>query len=396
MRKYAKGARDKKRTISKGREEEKDEEALKAEEDQKRQEEAESAKASFLIEEQAFQDKLKNEIDSFTLDDIDEIKGSCSRFESLLDEYFRMLPRARHIFGPKFEAEFQTAFDETVAKIRKQISVGKSTVRVMYEGFEKKRAQEETEKNQKTQKAVEAEHLFNANTLSSEIKLRSNALVQRCNSSTLKSLNDHQILELYRKVSFIDTEMREIFDKFTSFSQIASLCGSQKDTLLVEPKRLQDEALQARNNYAMELYGLVSSRDISEEKLKNSASLTIELTKFKGYESKHDIYTFKSEFEKLVQPRVQKTLWLHILKKNYLEGPALVLVDKLETIDETWKVLTTAYGNIKLLLQNKIGNLSKMECLDKIKGDEKIMVAIAKLINAMTELSTLAHKHSLE
>ena len=93
---------------------------------------------------------------------------------------------------------------------------------------------------------------------------------------------------------------------------------------------------------------------------------------------------------------MQKTLWLHILKNNYLEGPALVLVDKLETIDEAWKVLTNAYGNIKLLLQNKIGSLSKMECLDKIKGDEKIMVAIAKIINAMTELSTLAQQHSLE
>ena len=74
--------------------------------------------------------------------------------------------------------------------------------------------------------------------------------------------------------------------------------------------------------------------------------ITIELSKFKGYESKHDIYTFKSEFEKLVQPRVQKTLWLHVLKNNYLEGPALVLVDKLETIDEAWKILTWAKTQI--------------------------------------------------
>ena len=396
VRKYTKDARERKRTISKGREVEIDEEALKAEEEKKREEEAESVKASFLIEEKAFQDKLNNEIDSFTLVDIDEIKGSCSRFESLLDEYFKMLPKARHIFGLKFEADFQTKFEGTVAKIRKQISDGKSTVRTLYDGFEKKRAQDETEKNQKAKQALDAEHLFNAKTLSSEIKLRSNALVLRCDCSNLKSLSDHQILELYRKVPFIDTELREIFDKFTAFSQAASLCGDQKDALLVEPKRLQDEALLARNNYYKELHGLVSSRDISEEKLKNSASLTIELSKFKGYESKHDIYTFKSEFEKLVQPRVQKTLWLHILKNNYLEGPALVLVDKLETIDEAWKVLTNAYGNIKLLLQNKIGSLSKMECLDKIKGDEKIMVAIAKIINAMTELSTLAQKHSLE
>ena len=87
-----------------------------------------------------------------------------------------MLPKARHIFGLKFQADFQTAFEGTAAKIRNQISVGKSTVRTLYDGFEKKRAQDETEKNQKAKQALDAEHLFNAKTLSSEIKLRSNAL----------------------------------------------------------------------------------------------------------------------------------------------------------------------------------------------------------------------------
>ena len=141
---------------------------------------------------------------------------------------------------------------------------------------------------------------------------------------------------------------------------------------------------------------MVSVRDISEEKLKNSSGLTIELAKFKGYESKLDIFSFKTKFEKLIQPQKQKRYWLDLLKNNYLTGPALVLVEKSETIEDVWTKLTSAYGNVKLLLQNKISNLDKLENLDKVKGDEKIGIAIAKIINMMTELGDLAEKHHLE
>ena len=57
--------------------------------------------------------------------------------------------------------------------------------------------------------------------------------------------------------------------------------------------------------------------------------------------------------------------------------------------------MTTAYGNMKLLLQKKISNLDKIDNLDKIKGDEKLGNAISKIINTMTELSTLAQKYNL-
>ena len=55
-----------------------------------------------------------------------------------------------------------------------------------------------------------------------------------------------------------------------------------------------------------------------------------------------------------------------------------------------------AYGNVRLLLQNKIDKLDDVECLHKIKGDEKLSVAIAKIMNMMIELSDLASKHNLE
>ena len=112
-----------------------------------------------------------------------------------------------------------------------------------------------------------------------------------------------------------DSELREIFEKITSFSKIASLCGEEKEKLLEKPIDDKNKALKARNDFAKSLHSIFTERDISEEKLKNASGLKIELPKFKGYESKTDIYSFKSEFEKLIQPTIQKQYWVDHLKK---------------------------------------------------------------------------------
>ena len=81
--------------------------------------------------------------------------------------------------------------------------------------------------------------------------------------------------------------------------------------------------------FVTKLNDIITERDISEEKLKHASGLKIELPKFKGYESKTDIYSFKTEFEKSIQPTIQKRYRVDHLKKNYLGGPALMLVEKL-------------------------------------------------------------------
>ena len=134
--------------------------------------------------------------------------------------------------------------------------------------MEKNRVSEEASEKKLIQDAFVNEQLFNAQTLATEIELRSTALVRRCDSDNLKSMGDHQILERNKNLSFLDTELREIFNKFTAFSKVAALCGAKKDALLVEPGDHQDKALAARNSYAKELYTIITERDISEEKLK--------------------------------------------------------------------------------------------------------------------------------
>ena len=59
------------------------------------------------------------------------------------------------------------------------------------------------------------------------------------------------------------------------------------------------------------------------------------------------------------------------LKLNYLSEPALTLVMELDTIAEIWECLTKSYGNARVLLQNKLGELAKMGGLEKMEGEEK-------------------------
>ena len=137
-------------------------------------------------------------------------------------------------------------------------------------------------------------------------------------------------------------------------------------------------------------------RDISEKKLKNSAGLNIQLSKFKGYYSDMNVFIFRSEFKRSIEPNVQKVLWADYLKNNCLAGAAYNLVFSIENIDAIWEKLIEVYGNTQLLLQNKIGSLEKFSNLEKMKDDEKITFTISSILNVMADLSKLALEYDLE
>ena len=358
--------------------------------------ESEKLRSSLRIEEEFFRERLEAEILKFGMTEIIEIQENCSKFERLLEEYYRVVSRVKIGFDDDFEAEFGSKVNDTIASICDKIDAGRIKIRTLQAEIQKSAEEEKSRKEEEAQAAFLSEQKFQADAILTEIKNRCSTLTKKCDITTLRTLSDHQIFELQKNLNLLDCEAREILAKVTAFSQIASTCGDDKDQMLVEPKKCREEALGARDKFAMEVHAILTERDITEVKLKSSSGLNIDLGKFQGYESKTDIYSFKSEFEKLIQPTMQKRYWADKLKKNYLAGPALVLVDKIDNIDEIWKKLIEAYGNVKLLLQTKMNDLDKLGDLDLVEGDEKLSNALSKLINVMTELSTLAEKHKLE
>ena len=118
---------------------------------------------------------------------------------------------------------------------------------------------------------------------------------------------------------------------------------------------------------------------MSEEKIKNASILGLKLPKFKGYNSVMNYYTFKAEFEKLLSLRIQAKLLPDYLKNNYLEGQTLEIVKEIHELDKIWERLKLSYGNVEILLTNKLGEIGNSSPLWKIKDDEKPVQSITKL-----------------
>ena len=139
-----------------------------------------------------------------------------------------------------------------------------------------------------------------------------------------------------------------------------------------------------------------SVRNVSNSNMRDSCSLNIELAKFSGYNSPLDIYSFRTEFEKLHARRLRTAILPEYLKNNFLEGTALSLVKSMTDMEEIWNRLKDAYGDTKILLNNKLKDVSKFGEIWKIKDRSKGIEALSKLVFAMEELKELAVKHSIE
>ena len=170
---------------------------------------------------------------------------------------------------------------------------------------------------------------------------------------TPASMPDSQLLCLNKGLQQFDAEASKILDKVTEYSRYAIELGASEQ--LSKLNELLAETIQKKEKFILAVHQEVENRDLSEEKIRNALGLKIKIPKFTGYESPMDIYTFRTQFEKLVTPYVQKPLLPDTLKFNYLGEPALTMVKELRDIDEIWERLTKSYGDARVLLQNKLG-----------------------------------------
>ena len=227
-----------------------------------------------------------------------------------------------------------------------------------------------------------------------ELKTRYDTLKGKCFS--VNELNDYEILELKKREDGFHIEKRELIDKISSFVKFVLPCGDKVSEMRHNVMKMRESGTTFVETFLTKIRDTIQDRDISEEKLKNAAGLHVDLPKFNGHYSEMDIFTFRSEFKKLIEPYVQKKLWSDYLKKIFLAGAAYNLVAKIDCIDDIWEKLTEAYGDTKLLLQNKISSLEKISGLEKLRDDEKIAFSISSMLNIMTDLSKLAEDYDLE
>ena len=341
---------------------------------------------SLSVEREVLEMKVKQltSTDVLEVDEVSEVEAYIRKLENFVGDYFDLCGKSKVLLGDDHDGP---EFDRVISSLSEKVKEAKDR--------KKKLTVEETKRvSDATKIGIQNDHLLRGTNLYGEITQRLEILGDKF-GQVLDDLGDYQILEISQNKS-LDTDFNVVLEKITDLAGLVSGGGSKVRDFLTNAVAKKDQVFVKKKAFLEKLQTIVSERDVTSDKLKNAASLKIDLPRFSGYDSQIDFYTFKSEFKKLVEPVVQKQYQSDYLKRNYLSGPALNLVEKEKDYDEIWKKLLESFGNARLLLQNKLSDLDKVGGLWKIKGDEKIACALATVINAMADLTALATEHSIE
>ena len=353
-------------------------------------------KTQVLSKRRYFMEQVNAEIASSDLEKLtqfERIRMHVDHFQSRLDKFIEMCSDLDAVFGLEDHGlhEENSKLRESIRNLIESGREKLNEIDAANRSFADDRAAEaDAEKKLKSESLLAC-----AKDLKHEIDIRHDSLVKKL-SVDFSKLSDFEILDLKKQVSNLHTELRELIDKVSGFKKFVVQCENSAADLSKDATTKCDACNAALGKYLEKLAETISSRDISEKKLAASAGLKIECKKFSGHDCPTDIYTFRADFKKFVEPFVQKSLWGDYLKKNLLLGSALNLVTKIDGVDEIWKKLTEVYGDAALMLQKKLLSLEKLPNMENIKDDAKLLGCLTTLLNTITELSNLAKDFSLE
>ena len=378
--------------------EEKEEKARKEDEEKENKtQELDKMKKKLVAEEYYSREKMQFEIQNMEEEDscfVDDIERNIILAKDMKTEYVEIFKKI-YGFGDDFRKEFGTIYEEQSEKINvfvksmmKRVQVIKLREKSDHENYEKALDEEKFEK-EKNEKIEFCENLF------SNISDRFSNLEKKC-SIDVKNLTEFQVMENNSDLKNLNSEFNDLLDRITKLSQANPSDFQETKNFLSEIEKRKVNLKTSIDLYKSNLGNEIVSRDLSPEKIKNASIIGIELPKFKGYDSPLDYYSFKSEFEKLISPRIPKPLLPDYLKNNYLQGQALQIVKEIHDLDKIWERLKISFGNVNVLLSSKLSEIEKNSQLFKIKNDEKLVQSITKLKNSMKELAQLAQKHDIE
>ena len=330
-------------------------------------------------------DQFNSIIDVQSATDLGTINDCVSKMEGFINEYFSLGGKMKFFYEEEYGKLFEDQFKNRTNDMHGDIKLAKLLKKKLSEISEGQKESKEREK-------ARACNLIAAQNLYDEINLRCDSLSIKF-SVNLELLSDYQILEIGQNKE-LESEFNCILERISSLATYVLLGGEQVESMLTAASETRSKLTEKKKIFQQKLQLIIMERDVTPDKLK-SGDFQIDLPKFSGYGGEIDFFTFKSQFQKIVEPKVQKKFWSDYLKRNYLSSPALVLVEKETDYLKIWEKLCESYSNTRLL-QDKLGDLDKVGGLWKIKGKEKILNAIASLINCMKDLSFLANEHGIE
>ena len=369
---------------------------IKSKRDNTKDLEVEKIRDKLRAEEIFFRDTIVREVDMWEkldsefLQDLDQYSISA---QDLITGYTDIFIRIKEL-GVDFHGEFGDEFEKQIQKLRDFIYRTRNKIkRIRTTEIQTKEEHDILIQNEKYENEKREKTAF-CKTIYENLCTRMSNLEARC--AEVSELNDAQVLDAKKDLRTIDSDFNDILDRSTKLCKASSVDIKETYDMVTQIDERKQAVLKTIESFKKDLDEEIVSRDLSYEKLKNASLLGIKLSKFSGYDSTTDFYTFKTDFEKLVTPRVQAKLLPDILKNNYLDGQALKLVKEIEDLDKIWERLKLSFGNVVTLMSKKLGEFECETPLYKVKGDENIVESIVKMKNCMLVLSSLAEKHEIE
>ena len=356
-----------------------------------------------LSAQEALHDDLLDFVDEESVHDlltVEDINLYVAKLESMRSKYRSIHKEIRRLLDDDEEYEkLKDPFEEMLGKVKGELAEAKrikNEIRAKELDYESQDRYRKTVKEQEEKDKRENSITF----LFIEVDRLLSGIINEVDLNNLSSdrnvLSDDDLLEMKKQLPGIQKRI----DNFSAkYSELLKLVPDQVGSRKLRLDNLaNDFTLMLKNHakYQTHLLKEVTTRQIDKERKFQTSSLKINIPKFKGYDSAHDFYTFRSKFEQLHLQDIPDRALPEFLKNNYLDGPALESVKRLDIMDEIWDNLKKAFGDPRVMMMKKLGELDTLGHLDKVREAEKIKEGLNKVVNIMQDLMKLAADHHIE
>ena len=336
---------------------------------------------------------------------VDDLQQNIGTIRGFIEEYSNLFVQIENTFPPLeftpyshlYEKHMRIMNDLMVEMMEKVKNIRSEDTQAKINSETSRRLREHVlcdEKHERDER-IHFEKIRAFDAIYDNIKERAYLLKDKYEIS-LSELDDSQILEKETELKALDSEFSKILDLITELCKNCPHGYEEADGIIKRAESGREKLKNLKEKYSTDLRKILRDRDLSREKVKNSQLLKLELPKFNGYGSKLNFYSFKSEFEKLIAKRITAPLLPDYLKNNYLGGHALEVVKDIDDLEKIWERLKSSFGNVSILLSNKLDKVEKIAPLHKTKTDDKFIQSATKLTNEMRELTILAKDHKIE
>lgn len=347
----------------------------------------------------SLQEDINDHIEEHSIevsDTVEDVDAYIARAEHLRADFRKVVKQLEGVSDDnKLELpDSLKSCDDVIANLKNYILDAKKRkyklrCLVMDEQDKEKYIKKKLEEDGKKKKIVTADFLL------SEVRRRLVELKSEFVKSQV-NVTDEELNRRHKDLPENKAKVEKLSQKFQNALEIMPENYPESVKVVETISENYNNLLKDKDKYVRFVEMEMKKREILKQNKFETSSLNIKLPKFSGYNSELDIYSFKSQFEKLHLKITPRHLLPDLLKNNYLDDPALSLVKRLDDIEEIWKRLLRSYGDARIMLKNKTQVLKRIGALWKLKDAERIKNGLASLLNVMSELLKISKEHNIE